>query len=73
MFKTYIFKLCFLSQVKMENMLLRCECAAPFMTMLDPKQMLQFMAVLASLSERFNMPVLSETVEWARNVGVPSY
>ncbi|KAF4531720.1 hypothetical protein B566_EDAN008933 [Ephemera danica] len=58
-------------QVKMENMPLRCSCAAPFRTQMDSKQLTQFMVTLANVAECFNMPMLAETIHWAQTVGLP--
>jgi len=51
-------------QIKMENMPLRCDCAAPFITTLDPKQFKRYLTNLLTLAETFKMPVLYETMDW---------
>jgi hypothetical protein len=60
-----------LSQVKMENMTLRCKCASPFCTQTDAAQMEQLVATMANVAECFRMPVLAETMHWAQFVGSP--
>lgn len=52
-------------QIKMENMPLRCECAAPFITTIDTKQFKKYLTNLSTLAETFKMPVLYETMDWA--------
>jgi hypothetical protein len=52
-------------QIKMENMPLRCDCASPFITTLDPKQFKRYLTNLLTLAETFKMPVLYETMDWA--------
>ncbi|XP_060536886.1 DNA polymerase epsilon catalytic subunit 1 [Cylas formicarius] len=50
------------SQVKMENLIRRCQCASEFKCLLSRKDLIKLLETLLKLAEKFSMSALAETV-----------
>ncbi|KAF7265187.1 hypothetical protein GWI33_021380 [Rhynchophorus ferrugineus] len=51
------------SQIKMENLIVHCKCAAEFRCLVSRTDLIKLLETFLKLAERFNMPALAETVQ----------
>ncbi|KAJ8911866.1 hypothetical protein NQ315_012532 [Exocentrus adspersus] len=51
------------SQIKLENLIIRCQCASEFKCLISRTDLTQLLETFLSLARKYDMPALCETVE----------